>query len=217
MKTRYMTILTTLVFLGFTVSAVAKGKPPPPGPDPVVEYEAALVSGAFRFGAVDVTLNKKGNTYSSTVSLDMVRPFSEDVNGVLIDVPSGQLEWSEAERDQWDAVFAVCPELFSGNLVGSVMASDNWSIDNAGGKKAGKVGSNIRISFRDVSVPGFPGADLDFALIGVLDDELPPASGSVSVELTKFNFFGAGEPPIGCSSGTQPLLFEQSVLEITQK
>jgi hypothetical protein len=181
------------------------------GGDPPALYTAALVSGAFRFGAVDVTLNKKGNSYSSTVPLDMVRPD----DGIA--VPTDQEDWGPFDQTQWDDVFAVCPELFSVNTVGSVMASDNWSIDNSGAKQAGTVGSNIRIVFRDVSVPGVFGADLDINLIGKVSQELPPIAGSVSVTLTEFSFFGAGDAPEGCKSGTLPLKFVDSILEIKLK
>lgn len=111
----------------------------------------------------------------------------------------------------------MCPELFSGVTPDSVWVPDNWTIDNSGGKNAGKVGSNIRVSFRDVEVPGFPEVILDFGLIGVLEEELPPTGEPISVELTKFNFFGAGNPPAGCSSGTQDLYTVPSVLVITRK
>ena len=125
------------------------------------QYTAALVEGAFRFKAVDVTLNKKGNSYSSVVKLDMVRPDSGT------SVPSEQDPWVSGDQLAWDDVFSVCPELFSDNAVGSVMANDNWSIDNGGPKNAGNAGTNIRIQLRDVSVPGFV-ADLDIGLIGVV-------------------------------------------------
>ena|SRR5210317_657321 len=100
------------------------------------------------------------------------------------------------------------------------MASDTWSIDNGGPKNAGKAGTNIRIQFRDVAVPGFEGADLDFALIEVIEagNELPPESGSTSVfELTEFSLFGAGEPPLSCASGGEMPLGEHSFLVITGK
>lgn len=171
--------------------------------DNPADFTAALVSGAFRFGAVDVTLNKKGNSYSSTKKLAMDRP--DDVDSV--------------DQFAWDAVFAECPELFTGIVVGSIMAPNNWSIDNGGPKNAGQVGSNIRIQFRDVSAPIVPEADLDFGLIGVIGpgNELPPASKKTSViTLTEFSFFGAGDPPDGCRSGTLDLDVD-SVLVITGK
>lgn len=197
-------VIVAAVALSVSGVAVAKKCDNPPcggggGGDAQAEYTAALVSGAFKFDAIDVSLNKKGNTYSSTVGLSMIRPDDFD------------------ESMQWDDVFAVCPELFFGDEVASIWAPDNWTIDNSGGKNAGKVGSTIRVSFRDVSVPDFPEVVLDFGLIGVLEEELPPTSGTISIELTKFNFFGAGNPPAGCSSGTQNLYKEFSVLEITRK
>ena len=199
-------ILVSALAIALSISgvAVAKKCDSPPcggsggGNDTQAEFTAALVSGAFKFAFEDVSINGKGNTYSSTVGLSLIRP--DDLDEAL----------------QWDDVFDVCPELFFGEEVASLWVPDNWTIDNSGGKNAGKVGSNIRVSFRDVLVPGFPEAVLDFGLIGVLEEELPPTTGKVSVELTKFNFFGSGNPPAGCSSGTQDL-HEYSVLEITRK
>jgi hypothetical protein len=223
-STYLLTLTATVMLFGYMSPAFAGKKcdadpthPSCPGgddPKPATGYTAALVYGPFRFDAVDVSVNRKGNSWSSTVKLDMVRPD----DGTPF--PDGQDSWAPGDQAAWDDVFSVCGELFSGVAVDSVRASDTWSIDNGGPKNAGKAGSNIRIQFRDVAVPSFPGADLDFALIGVIEagNELPPESGSSSVfELTKFSLFGAGEPPLSCASGGDIDLLEHSFLVITGK
>ena len=84
MKIRYLTLLATLVFLGFTVSAFAKGRPDPPV-EPAVVYTVEL-TGVFNFPAHDVTLNNKGRLNSPHAG-DLVI----DGNGTA-----------------WDAVFTSC-------------------------------------------------------------------------------------------------------------
>jgi len=78
-----MTILTTLVFLGISVSVAAHPCPAPPdghkhcltgggggggGNEPPAAYEAALTMGGFRFDPVAVTLNKRGNIFNGMTS-----------------------------------------------------------------------------------------------------------------------------------------------------
>jgi hypothetical protein len=212
MKTRYMTILTTLVFLGLTVSALA-GKPDkcPTWPDcggddgggeTSATHTAALVSGGFIFDSVDVTLNKKGNSFSTVKELEMDR--SDEFGN----------------QAAWDTVFSSC-SLFDSTLgiVGSVHVSANWSIDNSGGNQAGTEGSNIRISFRDVVPGGFSEADVDFSLIGTLPSLVPVNENDdpIFIYLTEFSFFGSTQFE-GCKSGTLPLgLGNESVLVITKK
>ena len=84
MKARFLTLLITLAFLGFTVSAFAK-KPPRPPDDPAVVYTVEL-RGVFNFPAHDVTLNSKGRLNSVDT-------------GVLV---------IAGEGTSWDAVFASC-------------------------------------------------------------------------------------------------------------
>ena len=92
MKIRYLTLLTTLVFLGCSVSAFA-GKDCPDGDtspkcnrggggddhgDPPAKYCAQLISGGFDFGIETVTRNNRGNAYNSPHGLIMVRPLVSD-------------------------------------------------------------------------------------------------------------------------------------------
>lgn len=218
LSTSLLTLGTAAILFGYMNSTFAGKKcdedptHPSCGGGGADGYTAALIEGAFRFGAVDVTVNKKGNSWSSTVMLDMVRP--DDGIGV----PAGQDPWVFGDQLAWDDVFASCPELFSGTDVGSVTVSDDWSIDNAGPRTAGTAGSNIRIQLRDVSVPGFPAANIAFGLIGVIEEgnELPPDETSSLFTLTEFSLFGDGEPPVGCRTGNLPLL-KDSVLEIKRK
>jgi hypothetical protein len=176
-------------------------------PEPSVKYKAALVSGGFRFSAVEVTLNKRGNTFTGVVPLDMNRDGTTDIPGdqepfLLPD-----------DQKAWDDVFASC-SLFDG-IVDSVDVSTRWSIDNSGGKQAGTLGSNIRISFRDV-VPAdpFSDADVDFALIGTLTELHPTEVDDFSLTtLTNFSFFGSTKFE-GCNTAGD--LSRNSVLVITR-
>lgn len=70
--------ILTAVALSISGLVVAKKCDKPPcggggGDDAPAEFTAALVLGAFRFDAVDVSLNRKGNTYSSTDELTLDR------------------------------------------------------------------------------------------------------------------------------------------------
>jgi hypothetical protein len=62
MNTRILTVLITLAFLGFSVTAIAKGKPVKPGDgDPV--YTAQLTTGEyFDFVSGDLTTARKGKS-----------------------------------------------------------------------------------------------------------------------------------------------------------
>lgn len=175
-----------------------------------VKYAAALISGGFRFIAEGLTLNKRGNIFNSTSELDMDRDL----------VPDDQDPMLIGEQEAWDGVFATCSLFNDENgvprTVNSVHVSANWSIDNSGGKKAGTLGSNIWISFRDV-VPGafLPAVDVDFSLFGILTELHPVDVGESSyTTLTRFNFFGDTKFA-GCkSSGDLP--GNESVLVITR-
>jgi len=82
MKARYLILITTLAYIGFSFTAFAK-KPPRPPVDPAVVYTVEL-SGVFNFPAHDVTLNSKGRLNS--------------VDTLVI----------EGEGAAWNAVFTSC-------------------------------------------------------------------------------------------------------------
>ena len=180
-------------------------------------YTAQLTMGGFIFRdkddnaiaiAVTVTPNKRGNSYHSKVALGMSRP---------PDIPP-----DDPTDDQmaWDIVFGSCANLLTTNPPASVAVADNWTIDNSGGNKAGTVGSDIRIRFKDVEAEGSD-VDINFDLIGVLDDPfLPVGNDTSSFTLTQFVIFGDKKRGESCRSGVQYLKVEDmqvySVLEITR-
>ena len=216
MKSRYLIFLTALGFFGFSVTAVAHPCDRDPGhkhcdSDPI--YTAALINGGFRFSAVDVTLNRRGNIFNSVNELDMYDDGTTDES-------DGQEPFDSGDQEAWDTVFSTCSLFNDENgdplAVSSVHVSDNWSIDNSGGKKAGTLGSNIRISFRDVVPGGFPEADVDFSLIGILSELHPVNVGDSSyTTLTKFSFYGSTKFE-GCNSTGDFLPGNESVLVITR-
>ena len=112
MKARFLTLLITLAFLGFTVSAFAK-KPPRPPDDPAVVYTVEL-RGVFNFPAHDVTLNSKGR-----------------LNSVLtksLEIALGHEEW---QVEAWDAVFAICA--VSTDAIDLVKVNfDDWGVGRNG-------------------------------------------------------------------------------------
>jgi hypothetical protein len=136
MKIRYLTLLTTLVFLGFTVSAIAKGKPTKPPVDSTVVYTVELTTGVFTFDAHEVTLNSRGYLKSfDTFPLEFKRP------GV---------GFSNEQRDAWDDVIDNC----AGPLVGTftdedvmLVNFDEWAVGRNGDD------GNLWINFKNIRLP----------------------------------------------------------------
>ena len=129
MKIRYLTLLATLVFLGFTVSAFAKGKPDPPV-EPAVVYTVEL-TGVFNFPAHDVTLNSKGRLNSVDT-------------GVLVIGGVGLA---------WDAVFTSCAG-YTPRASYMTVNFDDWGVGRNGDDGILWISlANIRLPEGDVDVP----------------------------------------------------------------
>ena len=117
MNTRFLTVLTTLAFLGFSVTAFAKGKPSKPADD-VVVYTVALTTGVFTFPAHEVTLNSR--EYLKSL----------DAGPLVIGRPAD----GTLEQVTWDAVIGTC----AGPLVGNppidtmVLNFDDWVVGRNG-------------------------------------------------------------------------------------
>jgi hypothetical protein len=144
MIVRYLILITTLAFLGFSISGFA-AKPVCPGdprckPDDgdggSVVYTVALTAGVFRFNAEEASLNSKGHLNSvSGLSLIMNRP--QDTT----------------EQALWDAVINTC----AGPLVGyppltieqMVVNFDAWAV----GKNSD---NNIWIDLPSIRLPNHP-------------------------------------------------------------
>ena len=116
MKIRYLTLLTTLVFLGFTVSAFAKGKP---SVDDVVVYTVALTTGVFTFPAHEVTLNSR--EYLKSL----------DAGPLVIWRP----DEGTPEQVTWDAVIKDCagPLVLPNQIVDPMVLNfDDWVVGRNG-------------------------------------------------------------------------------------
>ncbi|MFC1701990.1 hypothetical protein ACFL1J_04520, partial [Pseudomonadota bacterium] len=156
-------VLILLALLLTTTHVLAKKGGKPGGGGASADYTAALVSGGFRFSAVDVSAQKKGNIFNNNSQLTMYR--SDDPRS--------------ADQATWDGVFDAClPATLLSNPVNSIfVGAGDWEITNSGGRVAGTAGSDVRIRFHNI-IDGT--ADIDFDLIGELDSDgqFLPAAGS---------------------------------------
>ena len=164
MNIRFLTLLTTLAFLGLCVSVPTfAGKEKncdPPDPHPSCEdstlYTAELTAGAFRFAEVD------GNI--TIIDID-VTPIS-DQNTALVSVYDDDVEmWRPTnfnEQATWDRMFAIgCPELVpvNGTIDKILSKADDWDFHEPG---------NIRLILRDIRLiaVGDVAWDVTMQLIG---------------------------------------------------
>lgn len=218
MNTRFLTVLTTLAFLGFSVSAIAQkecqdGDTRPkcnPGGggddhgDPPVQYLAELTAGGFYFGSKVVTRNNRGNSYSSTEGLEMTR---EDIFGDGV---------STTDTAAWDEVFSTCPSAFDEDPITDVIVSDDWSIDNSGGKSAGIPGSRVTMAFRNAYNPDYSDVEMDLFLVGTLPDEFPTGPDQeIEITLGDFWFYVHAHGNEGCKITTTFDSGDDSVLRMT--
>jgi hypothetical protein len=166
MNTRFLTLLLSLAFFGFSSSVMAHAcfKDDRPGhrhcidgPGPVVtpEYTAALTVGGFRFNPVGITPNNRDSGYNTVLQLNMGRP-------VTTSVPSGQTAWEPlVDELMWDTVFLNCYEVLANTTITGVSVGSEWGITQ-GGRKKSDTATNIRITLRDVVAAPFPYVDIDF-------------------------------------------------------
>ena len=210
MNTRFLTILVTLAFLGFSVSVLA-GKKCDEDPNhrscggPSGKYTAAL-KGDFAFAPVVVTPGKKGGSLLNDVKITMDRP-------------------DDGGYGAWDGVFDSCvPSDVLSPTIDSV-ESNNWSIVNSGGNNIGTLGSLVVVRFHDISNDVVDDAgntirvtDIDFNLAGTLDyagQFLPEPGWTHCLTLTRANIFGeGGYHGLSCKSGSNPLVGDSVTLEI---
>ncbi len=209
MNTRYLAVLATLAFLGFSVPAAAdpcagpldthkhcKDRGGSGGGEADVTYTADL-TGAFVFNNEGMTANPKGTVLRGQADVTLVRDDGSD--------PA-----------LWNFVFAQCSFFLPPVVVVPSFTAPSgggekgWTIDKAGG---------ISVVFRKIalgSVRDGP-VEVKLYLIGTAayeDDFLPvPPDTTITHELSRFAIWGqtvkGGTPGGKCHSGTGdgPLLF----------
>jgi len=200
MKARFIILLTTLAFLGLSISVPAfAGKDKGCGTtnphpscgdgggggggddhgDPPAQYCAELTSGGFDFGTETVTRNNRGNEYNSPVGLEMDRSDSYS-------------------PEAWDAVFATCEVLKSRGLITELTVSDKWAISNSGAQSIGEPFSPVLVSLKNAyNSVHYPDIEVDLHLRGELPLEgFPLGPGGpndpppyVVIELPQFWFY----------------------------
>ena len=238
MNPRYLILLTTLAFLGFSSSALM-AKPikcdiwpncpnPNPNPEPGVVYTARLTAGGFVFTLgelTDLTANGKGTALSGP------DPLSMDIWG-FDDDPEGP---SLYDADAWDHIFYGCLSLVTPDSSNSGalhitsfdVAADNWRINHIGAKGApGHVYIVMRNleNITQVLLPQYSNADFDFDLHGDViqvdgkDQLFPPAAGTTSTFiLDEYVLWGGvgGKEKIICNSDGRLPLDPPTTLEIS--
>jgi hypothetical protein len=236
MNHRYLTLLTTLAFLGFSSSAlIAKQKcdewpncpNPNPEPEPGVVYTAELTDGDFVFasGTTDplilegLTANRKGTALSGP-----------DTDELWMDI-------SGSNKAAWDYIFNPDPDpsrdclqlVTEGSITSFNVAPGNWGISHIGAKGAP---GHVYIVMRNLEIiigpllDEYSNAQFDFDLHGdvVLKkdgtfDLFPPeACGNPSTfNLNEYVLWGGigGQYKIVCSSGGRLPLTPPTTLEIS--
>ena len=200
MKIRYLTLLTTLVFLGFTVSAIAKGGPP----KPEVVY-TAVMTGDFNFLEMDLTVRKKGKSLSGNDTLKM------------------NTETDAIFKDKCSSLLGEIGEVGSGEV--GVVGFDvpNWSISHT--KSKGRL-DQIHLTMNNLTIYPAPSTnysqvDFDLHLHGEIagDDDFLPESGNVAHTLTRYMLWAGGHGEEGwfvCNStGNGMDTWEELPQEIT--
>jgi hypothetical protein len=220
MNPRYLILLTTLVFLGFSGSAAAHPCQGPgdthkhcptdtPGTDIPAEYTAELTVGGFEFGKLKgLTANRKGMALPGNEPLEM-EPAK----------PGGQ--------DQWDTIFDACLSLVTdGQITGFQVLEGNWTINYT---KSREGGGNIQITMRNLVIQPSTSdeydpdrVDFDFDLHGAVaegypflpDDEEYPTF----FELDEYMLWAGvgGQGGFACNSDGRQRLIPSSTLVITR-
>jgi len=175
MKSRYMTILITLAFLGLSISALAakpvcpgdpRCKPDDGGGDPVV-YTVALTAGVFEFDAVEAALNSKDHLNSVNAQpLVMYRP------------------GDPREQALWDAVIGNCAGSLAGDptITEMFVNFDAWGV----GKNSD---NNIWIDLSGIQLPPHPAdaeKQIQIQLRGVPGTRYLPLEGEEEVFVLDF-------------------------------
>ena len=217
MKNRYLTLLTTLVFLGFTVSAFA-AKPPNPGGSgktgPVPVYTADLTRN-FTFVSGNLTTKRKGKSLPGNDTLEVLH----NGNG------SSGIKGGIFAKD--------CSALLTAAGVIAFQAPDDWDISYT---RSNGGFDQVHITMNDLTIvdpdPGTSGnysqVDFDLHLHGEIVsgvDFLPESGKSVDHIITRYMLWAGGREAGGwfiCNSDgsgmdTWEELPIESTLKITRK
>lgn len=230
MNPRYLILLITLAFLGFSSSALI-AKPdkcddwpncpnPDPNPDVTATYTVQLIVGGFVFVTDELaglTANSRGSTLSGDFDIRMSQESKVEIYdesacpGVSVPCPAG-------------GVFIFnyhCPELVNSGPVAFDIMAGNWSINHIGAKGTpGHVYIAMR-NLENISLlnPRYKNADFDFDLHGDLyEGDLFPPKESTVIALTEYKLWAGvgGREKIVCNSDGQPLLLSDIKLKITR-
>lgn len=234
MNPRYLILLTTLAFLGFSSSALM-AKPtkcddwpncPNPDPDVTATYTVELIVGDFVFVTGDstgeltgLTANSMGTALSGDFDITMSQVHPVEIydgstcpgDSVLVPCPS-------------EGVFIFnyhCPELVDPGSVDFDVMAGNWSINHIGAKGTpGHVYIALR-NLKNISLLNslYGKADFDFDLHGdVADGDLFPPTDSTVIALTEYKLWAGvgGREKILCNSDGQPSLLSDVKLKITR-
>jgi hypothetical protein len=214
MKIRYLILITTMAFLGFSVNAVAhncdlhddqshkhcnKG---PGGDDGDSIVYTAELTGAFEFNTlgdneriVVVTPNKRGSSLHGE-TLDISIP-GHSLDGEPTDCERIKDQAAYDACMTWHHVFNTCPLLLALNSVdGFIVGADSWSIQRPGG---------VYVKLEDISLQG---AKISMNLVGNksvnTDLFLPPVGDPSVFILGEFATWGKGLPGSGPNVGCEP-------------
>jgi hypothetical protein len=181
MNARFLTLLTTLAFLGFSVTAVAKGKPVKPGGgDPM--YIAELTQD-FVFISGDLTSARKGKSLPGNYMLGV----EHNGNGPF-----------EVEGKKGGIFAEGCSALLTPDGVEAFDVPDDWGISFTRSKGGP---DQIHITMNDLIISSgtstnYSQVDFDLHLHGEIAenaDFLPASSGlSVSHTLTRYMLWAGG-------------------------
>lgn len=231
MKIQFLTLLTTLAFLGFSSSTLmakpdkCSDWPNCPNPDPdqdvTAKYTAKLV-GNFNFlpdaELTGLTANSRGTALTGNFDIEMSQSDRIEIYDEAA-CPDGPVPCPP------EGVFILhyhCPDLVDEGSVTFEVTAGNWEINHIGAKGTpGHVYIAMR-NLKNVSTldPKYSNADFDFFIHGDVNerDLFPPADDPTTIQLTEYQLWAGigGREKILCNSDGRPELISVVTLTITR-